>query len=312
MIEKSVQGGLNTALDFLKQGELKQAYAELEKILKNDLENIDIEYALRGVRFWEDIFEKAKQASTPLEQGEYMISQWKSFLAYIRKHGEPKEAVIYALKYAVFVIALKFYSPLFREETELKSAEPYRKVGLCYKALGDYEKSLDFLKYAADMEKNSAAVLAELADCYALYGEIQFSKVFFREAFFIDPSDIELQFLESEVICRLIRKIENLGYKSGAVAEWVPIYGVLDGIFNVKRELRSFEFGRLKQKIFLLESEIREKADEDGGVLVPRLINHYFWLIDHYVNIKEDKAKIDDVLLRIKVLDKNIYNSYVK
>lgn len=233
-------------------------------------------------------------------------------MAYIRKHGEPKEAVIYALKYAVFVIALKFYSPLFREETELKSAEPYRKVGLCYKALGDYEKSLDFLKYAADMEKNSAAVLAELADCYALYGEIQFSKVFFREAFFIDPSDIELQFLESEVICRLIRKIENLGYKSGAVAEWVPIYGVLDGVFNVKRELRSFEFGRLKRKIFLLESEIREKADEDGGVLVPRLINHYFWLIDHYVNIKEDKAKIDDVLLRIKVLDKNIYNSYVK
>ena len=70
--------------------------------------------------------------------------------------------------------------------------------------------------------------------------------------------------------------------------------------------------GRLKLKIFLLESEIREKADEDGSVLVPRLINHYFWLIDHYVNIKEDKAKIDDVLLRIKVLDKNIYNSYVK
>lgn len=311
MMEKTVQGELNTALEFLKQGELRQAYAALEKILKNNLENVDIDYALRGIRFWEDIFEKAGAASTPLEQGEYMISQWKPFLKYIQKQGEPKEAVIYALKRAVFIIALRFYAVLFEDDAALKSAEPYRKIGLCYKALGDYEKSLDFLRYASELEKGSAAILAELADCYALYGEIRFSKVFFREAFFIDPSKVELQFLESEIICRLIHKVERLGFKLEQVAEWIPIYGALDGVFNVKRELRSYEFGQLKQKIFLLESEIREEP-EKHGIKVPRLINHYFWLIDHYVNTNEDKAKIDDVLLRIKVLDKNIYNSYVK
>lgn len=163
-----------------------------------------------------------------------------------------------------------------------------------------------------DLDKNSAAILAELADCYAFCGEARFSKVFFREAFFINPSAIELQFLESEVICRLIQKVESMGYKPGEVAEWIPVYGVLDGVLNIKRELRSFEFGQLKQKIFLLESEVREKPDDQRIKLVPRLINHYFWLIDHYVNTNEDKAKIDDVLLRIKVLDKNIYNSYVK
>ncbi|WP_024470554.1 tetratricopeptide repeat protein, partial [Treponema pedis] len=236
-------------------------------------DNADIEYTLKGISFWGEKIKLAEQISTPLERGEYMIANWKPFLKFMERQGENREAVIYALKCAVFTMALKFYAELLREETVLQNAEPYLRVGLCYKALGDYERGLEFLKYAAELNKNSASVLAELADCYALYGEMKFSKAFFREAFFINPSDIELQFLESEIIKRLIRKVEKLGYSSELVSEWIPVYGVLDGVFNVKRELRSYEFGQLKQKIFLLENEEREKTGEQHARLVPRLIN---------------------------------------
>ena len=93
--------------------------------------------------------------------------------------------------------------------------------------------------------------------------------------------------------------------------EWIPVYGVLDGVFNVKRELRSLEFAQLKQKIFLLENDEREKKGSEHAKIVPRLINGYFWLIDHYVNVNENKAKIDKILLKIKVLDKDIYKRYI-
>ncbi len=302
---------LTSTLDFLKNAELEKAYDELTESLSDDLENDDVEYALKAVKYWLARFSEAKQATTPMERGEFMISCWKPFLSFINKQGESREVIIYALKQAVFLLALKFYSELFAHKKELQEAEPYRKIGICYKTLGDYDEALNFLKYAAKLDENSAPILAELADCYACYGETKLSKVFFREAFFINPSEIELQFLESELIVKLIERVKNLGVKTEYIAEWLPIYGRLDGVFTVKRELRSVEFGQLKQKIFLMECEIKEASNEQKERMVPRLINYYFWLIDHYVAVQEDKAKIDDILLRIKVWDKNIYDCYI-
>ena len=74
----------------------------------------------------------------------------------------------------------------------------------------------------------------------------------------------------------------------------------------------AFEVGQLKQNIFLMEGEVQNASQEQKHKLVPRLINHYFWLIDHYVSVNESKSKIDDLLLRIKVLDQNIYNCYMR
>jgi len=88
------------------------------------------------------------------------------------------------------------------------------------------------------------------------------------------------------------------------------VYGVLYGVFNVKRELRALEFGKLKQAIFALENELKDASAETRSVLVPRLINHYFWLIDHYVNVNDDKTRINEVLLKIKLLDTDVYNRY--
>jgi hypothetical protein len=74
--------------------------------------------------------------------------------------------------------------------------------------------------------------------------------------------------------------------------------------------LRALEFGKLKQAIYALENELRDAGPESCAVLVPRLINHYFWLIDHYVNVNDDKARINEVLLKIKLLDTDVYNRY--
>jgi hypothetical protein len=91
--------------------------------------------------------------------------------------------------------------------------------------------------------------------------------------------------------------------------EWIPVYGVLFDVLNVKRELRSIEFGRLKQSIYELERELREGTG-NPDIIRPRLINRYFWLIDHYVAVKEAQGKIDEVLLKIRSVDTNVYHQY--
>ena len=93
------------------------------------------------------------------------------------------------------------------------------------------------------------------------------------------------------------------------MGKWSPVYEVLCGIHNTTRPLRPIEFSNLKRDITSLENEIQSST---GGVsaLVPRLINKYFWLIDYYLNINDDREKINDTLRRIKLLNEDVYKKY--
>ncbi len=310
MINESVLGSMQQVYELLKLGELEQANRDLAAILQQDLENSEVIYALTGVNFWSDKLKKAQLASTAFEKGEFLVSQWKPFTAYMQKLGESHEGVMYAFKNCAFTLALRFYQSLYREDDTAGDPELYRKIGLCHKELGDYELALQLLERAKDRDRESPAILAELADCYALCGEVRLSKVLFREAFFQGAGSVELHFLESGVINRLVDQVRALGYSGAEQLEWIPVYGLLYGVLNVKRELRALEFGKLKQAIFALENEIRDAPKETVSILVPRLINRYFWLIDHYINVHDDQARINEVLLKIKLLDTEVYNRY--
>ncbi|CEM62344.1 hypothetical protein DWQ65_09885 [Treponema phagedenis] len=312
MIARSVQTVLEPVLKLLRHGDLEQARQGLQNILQEDLENPTVLYTLKGVKFWEDRLQQISDIADSFSQGEYIIAQWAPFLTYMKKEGIFSEPIIYALKCYAFTSALRFYGKLLTEDTREQPAEIYRKTGLCYKALGDYDTARECLNFALSKEQDSPPVLAELADAYALAGEIRWAKLYFREAFFKGASKIELPFLESGLINSLIARVASFGYSGKELAEWLPIYGKLDGVLTVKRELRALEIGRLKQSIYSLESELKSgNATEEEKLLKPRLINYYFWLIDHYINISEDKRKIDEILLRIKLIDTSIYNRYV-
>ncbi|MDR2510334.1 MAG: hypothetical protein LBC77_06790, partial [Spirochaetaceae bacterium] len=130
------------------------------------------------------------------------------------------------------------------------------------------------------------------------------------EAFFLDAQAVDLNSLESSLITELIAAVRNTGVSGAAVAEWVPVYGTLLGVFSIKRGLRPAEIGRLKQTIFKLENEIRSESTE-SQIAVPRLINHFLWLLDHYENSDEEEEQIKTIQMKIKLLNPVIYESYM-
>ena len=159
---------------------------------------------------------------------------------------------------------------------------------------------------------NQAAVLAEMGDCFSLCGEPKNAKILFKEAFYLDAQKVNIDFLDSPLVSLIVDQVKKDGYEGSALLEWIPVYGVLMDVLNVKRELRSQEVFRLKQEIFAKETEYKDPVHADSSVIVPRLLNLYFWLIDYYVLSKSSVSKINEVLLKIKVLDKDIYQRYVK
>jgi hypothetical protein len=115
--------------------------------------------------------------------------------------------------------------------------------------------------------------------------------------------------MESELIVRLRDRVKEMGYSGPELPEWIPIYGNIFGVFTVKRVLKQVEAGRLKQSIFSMENELRSQSRNEK-LLKPRLLNRYFWLIDHYEHIHEDASLIRETMIKIKQLDPAIYNRY--
>ncbi len=311
MQSELIPGILSSAYKKFSEGELEGGIRELERGFEIDFEHPEIVSSLKCAQYWKDRLDTSRVLGGDFERGEYLISQWKGFPAFYQKIGLVSDMCISSLKHLVFHMCLGLYENLLAQHPDNKDPDLLLRTGRCYKALGAYDTALKILTTASGLSKEDPEILAELADCYALVNEIQLSKVFFREAFFHNPQGVDLALLESEMILRLISKLEELGYSLPSLAEWIPVFGVLFGVFNVKRELRSIEYGKLRQGIYMLEMELREHP-EKKDLLVPRLLNRYFWLIDHYLMTKEEKGKIDEVLLKIKHISPSIYEQYTK
>ena len=301
---------LTKAYGFLEAGKPEEAKQLLQAEAEADLDNKDIFFALNCCYFMINSLRQIESAEDFFERGEIIINEWKSFENTATRGSMPPE-ILFSARKGFFTLALENYSKLADEQDSKQRAEICRKIGLCYKKFGEYETAKNCLIEANSLSSGSAPILAELADCFALCGEERTAKVLFREAFFLDPQKIDFCFLDSELICCLIRKVSDKGYAGAALQEWIPVYGALFGIFSVNRELRSQEVGRLKQDIYAKEHESKDPSS-DSSVLTPRLINLYFWLIDHYVLTNAEPAKINQILLKIKILDPTIYSLFLK
>lgn len=300
--------GLKDALSYIEACNTDEANKILTTTCMHDLANPDIAFTMECACYWKDIFSRMNNES-PYENGDYLLREWKTFIQTKSRQPNVYPDAIYACCRGVFSCALNHFHRLLNEKDPVYRSDILKKVGLCYKKLGEYENAKNCLAEANNCHKSQADVLAELADCYALCGEDRSAKLLFREAFFLDYKKIDVEFFDSNLINILIQKTKELGYTGEMLNAWIPVYGVLWGVFNIRRSLRAQEVGKLKQDIYALENDNKDpsRATEQ---LVPRLINLYFWLIDYCQTINDSRL-INEVLLKIKILDTNIYNLYV-
>jgi len=302
--------GLKEALTFLESGNPDQCHAVIAPLFDSDLESPELMYTTQVCTFWSGTFKNLRTMENSFERGELLLNEWKLFVPHMAKYKEYSPA-FYAIQKGIFTLALDYYLKLFDQPASKFKAEIYKKAGMCYKKLGSFENATRCLTDANAQNPGQASILAELADCFSLCGNDKNAKVMFREAFFLDPEQIDTDFLDSGLIRSLTDKLSEKNYHGKILNEWIPVYGVLWGIFNIKREMSSQEIAKLKQDIYSMEMERKNPACNDD-ILIPRLLKSYFWLIDQYVMSHSMDAQINEILLKIKILDKNIYDLYVR
>ena len=300
---------LTTACQNLREGEFSEAVDALERVLELDVEYPGAASMLKCASFWSERLERELVPRDDFERGETLLALWRLFLAFEQKLADVPERCLFAIKQYVFSSALASYLSASAEH-EPTDPDLLLSVGRCCKGLGNYEKAIEHLERANQEKKEDARILAELADCYSLVSETRAAKIFFREAFFIDAQAIDLGALESPLITRLAARLRDMGLEGPPLAEWMPVYGAIWGVFNMRREIKPLEFGKLKQAIYQLEKDLAARADRD--LAVPRLINRYFWLIDHYLAVGEQRERIEEVLAKIRDLDPRVHREYTR
>ena len=306
---EGVETLLIDAYRLLTLRDLAGASGCLDRALAVDYEDAELLHAMKCAAWWKDSMERIDARKEPFEAGELALERWKAFTVFAARLGGDFPRSIQAFRCFAFGVALSHYEAL-AADGEPSDPELLRRLGCARKGVGDHERAVRYLEAAAKHRKDDASVLAELADAYDLLGEQRASKALFREAFFLNPQKVELELIESASMAKLVARTVELGRTGHETAEWIPVYGELAGVFSVKRELKAIEAGKLKQSIYELETELAADGSR-RAILVPRLINRYFWIVDHYLARREDKARVDEILLKIKLLDANVYKQYI-
>jgi tetratricopeptide (TPR) repeat protein len=302
-------GMIKRAYDFLKNEDLAAAQESLDAALRMDFDNQEVIFAQKCAGFWLERVLRAQSMQNQFERGEYLLSQWKSFAGYLKRLDEDYADATYAFRQYIFSFALRSFLSIASDAADANEADLSLRIGRCHKGRGEFEIAIKHLEAALQARKDDAEILGELADAYALVNETRTAKALFREAFYMNAQKVDVEGLESAMIRRLADKVAERGYSGPELLEWLPVYGLLLGVMNVKRELRPIEVGKLKQSIYQLENEVKDPGASRALVL-PRLLNRYFWLIDHYVASREDRSKIDETLLKIKLLDSSVHQLY--
>ncbi|MDR0289718.1 MAG: hypothetical protein LBI06_02155 [Treponema sp.] len=308
----TVEGLIQGAYNKLKASDAEGAAALLEKALPMDYNNEETKHALKSVNWWLEHTARIEEIKNPYEKGGFILSQLKQYYIFLDTVAGNHDLCQYAIRRYVFSSALRCFEDLLGEGRNQHDPGLLLLIGRCYKGTGNYDEAKDYLEQSARFRREDGEMLAELADVNAQLGDDKAAKTLFREAFFLTPEKIDIRAMESPMIIRLRdRLLQEKGYREEELREWMPVYGRLWGVFTVQRELKPIEFGKLKQSIFTLETECRGNP-EQRSILKPRLLNRYFWLLDYYESKREDPDLIEEVKLKIKVTDPEIFERYIR
>ena len=322
---------VNGAYAKLRVGAFGNAARLLERALELDVEYEGVTATLKSVRFWGERRRRLEDLEE-CDRAAYLLDQWAAFRGFAARIEDLPERCCQDIKYYVHARAVEYLRKCGPPDNRAAANDRYQRprpetrrlllIGHAYKAMGDFVNAVSHLERARKLDRDWAPLLAELADCYSLVGEDRAAQVFFREAFYRGAAEVPVERLDSALIKRLAAAVRTAGV-TDASGEWIPVYGTLLGAFSVTRELSPLEYGQLLQSIFELEQRLGLRppaavgrtagADREaaGGALLPRLLNRYFWLIEHYRCTREQPTKIADVLRRIKILDADIHQQYV-
>lgn len=300
----------NKANIMLEEGNFRDAIALFDKIIKENTHYPGAADSRKAGKFWINRKNKHNRHHNSYDKAKLLLKEWRDFEKYMTRNNIKYGRSAASIQKYIFSDIISSFTKAYNEGIA-PDTDILIQIGDCFKKLGNYEKAIDIYEYARSFNKDDPALLSKLGDCYFSINETPKAKVLFREAFFLDPGQIELECIESPFIHMLYQKTEAQVQNAEISMYWLPVIAEINSAFNVKREPKKGELDKLRSEIEKLENEYRANKRK-RPYIEPKLINHYFWLIDTLKIIGGSKKEIEKLLQRIYEIDSKIYALYLE
>jgi tetratricopeptide (TPR) repeat protein len=307
--------GLSQVNQLIQEGAFQEAVDKLDELMDADPDYPGLIEAYRTAKFWLNRSDELSSLDEGRRKADFLMKEWKEYEEYVHERNMQESSAYRSVMMYVFNTASEHYRRAYvKQEDTGGDFDLLLNVGACFLRLGDYQKTVDTLEYASRSFNSNASLLAMLAEASYHLNDIPKSLWYFREAFFIDPSGIDLSLIKAEPVRQLAELAGARQRNCSDVREWIPVYGFLSDIFYVRKNLQERQVDNLKEQIYALETSYqrmnRDQIEESN--ILPRLITRYLWLLDYFEFQQYSLDRISQIRDRLLQIDRVMFEEYFR
>ncbi len=304
---------VNESYQLIEKGDFSTALDKINELLDLDPNYPGLIDGYRTAKFWLNRSKDLQNLGDGMEKAEFLMKQWEIFNEYAQSKGMTSSTAFNAIMRHIFFKASDHYRIAFTEQQDTTHDFSFLlNLGICFLRLEEYKSVVDTLEYAKNSYKSNARLLAILGEAYYHLEDIPKSLLYFREAFFADPNEIDLDIIRAKPILEIVGVVQQERSGVPDIREWIPVYGFIHDVFYVRRNLDKHQVDSIQREIYGLERKYQKMSSDqlEESNILPRLVNKYLWLIDYYEFQNYNYDNLSQIRDRLMKLDKSLFKPY--
>ncbi len=288
------------AVQYIRNGSFKEAL----RFIPEHQEQVN--YILQ---FWQLRSRAFEKQLDELKRAAMIVHEWKVFYRLYLQVGLDIE-YYRSLREWVFTL-LRGTCRKVLEGTQVASELTYY-LGVSHLMLREYQDAVNWANHAVQKEQQNMRYLALLACCWERLGHDYQARLLYREAYYQDPDAVETACLSSQIIDTVIERILHFRYPVESIQYWIPVFGRIFSLFNVKRALTTLEYSSLVKRVRQLESSLEGAQTQGDLSVLPKLLNGYLWMIDYHTALRKNQDRIQELESQLQDTDERVYQLYIE
>lgn len=298
----------------ISEGNFREAIKKIDKLMNINPDYPGLVESYRTAKFWQNRDKDLKKAEEGKMTADFLMEEWALYDDYASSRGmQNSSAYKAAMKYIFFKASENYKLAFQRNEETGNRLDLLINLGDCFLRLKEYKYAVETLEYARNSYSASAKMMFILGESYFHLDDIPKALLYFREAFLIDPSQLDLSIIECKPVNDIVEIIKNSGKRYRDMREWIPVYGFITDIFYIRRNINKHQIEMLQNEVFSLEKNyVKLNSEEiESTNILPRMINKYLWLLDYYVHQNINFDNSTQIRERLLNLDRELFEEFL-
>lgn len=305
----------NQAYQLIEEGSFKQAVKIFDELVSIDPDYPGVVDGYRTAKFWFNRIRELSRVAEGRAKADFLMRQWEVFDQYASsKDMESSSAYRAAMRYVFFRASENYKIAFQKQEDTTDDFDLLLNLGRCFLRLDEYRYAIDTLEYAKGSYSGNAALFYILGEAYFHVDDIPRSLLYFRQAFSLDPSAVDLSLVKAKPVLDIVEIIRKEYPNVKDIREWIPVYGFLADIFYVRGKLTKRQVDSIQKEIYNLEinyQNMNKDQIEDSNVK-PRLINKYLLMLDYYEFQNYSFENLSQIKDRLILIEKELFYEYFR